>query len=662
MRWKQYACPRILEESRGRQGNCSSSSMAKRLCFLIAVLWTLAVPPPAAAQCRTEIIVYLDISGSTNPTGRDPATSPFAATVEALDALLAARDMVGEQDVVNVRLFGESVRGGGRFRAEGPRALQRLVADLRENTANDSLTDLVAVLQDLDSELDDDSTFARRLVIFASDYVHETDSSVNQERFLDDWRQRVADLDGAILERLAARETTTVFRFFVLPPWQPRNRPAGYFRPLQNAVLDTVDPERRRRIPLDSLSPDDLAREIRAALLYPPSIEGTVISEGGRPRLRVQVANINCQPVRLDTLMAYCPETGGDPVPMALDGGAVALPARGANATHKAKVDLDDLGCAIGDRVEIIAKFEGGRPSKPFALGAENEIYARPTQSVFESSVLEEKLYLYLDLRGQKLTDEAKELQLSRDSAEIFRGRFELPDSLREEFQTYLFEIDLDGGAINHQRSLLEVSVIGATMESTEIEILRKRFESYVNHAFGLCSLLMFGASLWGMFTPKQRTFFSNRADRAISWGASAFSTLAVLAIDHFRASPISLFWDQWLRWILLSAIFGWIVFLVLRQRHLMALDKRIELLYRIQLQQEDEHDKDQGDMAAVAAAVARVEAIVEMAGQKLRVVGVSVLAAFLFAAAVWGVLNVLRPAASSDLPTVRETIQITQN
>ena len=631
--------------------------MRKRLILtLIAVCW-FAAPSGAEAQCRKEVIVYLDISGSMRPTDRDPMTSPFARTVEALDALLEVADFVGDEDVVNVRLFGSTVRGG--LQAKGPRELSSLVARLRQNSTKDPLTDFVLLADDAAAQLSGDSPFERRLVIIASDFVHEHRLSQTRENYLEDWSRRVRGLDFD-LDDVFKQTEELALRFFVLPPWTPRGREATYFQALQNSVLDGLGADEDSSVALDVLSPGDLAKAIQASLLYEPVISGFA-ANGRDPELRVRIENQNCQPVRLEYAGAYCPARGGDAVGFDLGGRSVELAARGnQGAVFEQSVTLERISCQVDDEIEIIARFEGD-VQKRERINATNRLWAKPAQGTFESSALGKSLNLYLDLRGQILTQRSYELELRGARGVLAAGRFEVPRSLSEEYQTYLFSLKVHESLISGDRNELEVVIADADMEESAIEIYRNHFGTWVNGIFVSSGLVLFLFSVVSSFSPQQKKAFSDTASLLANWGPYIAGPLALLLYDFVRAGPLSITWDFWLRWALLALCFGGVVYLWLRQRHLTRLDLRIENLFESQDRAALNTDGE-GDMAAVNAAVDRVKLIVDMAGRKLRIVCLAIVAAVTLAGVAWLAQYLFRPAAALATPQVREVIEVVQS
>ena len=92
--------------------------MRKGLVLTLIALGFLAVPIAVDAQCRKEIIYYLDASASMAKSKLDSGSISFELSVDALDELFKVRGFFGEDDVIKVRLFGDRVQGG--LQAEGP--------------------------------------------------------------------------------------------------------------------------------------------------------------------------------------------------------------------------------------------------------------------------------------------------------------------------------------------------------------------------------------------------------------------------------------------------------------------------------------------------------------------------------------------------------------
>ncbi len=604
------------------------------LCFL-----TLAVPAPVAAACRKEILVYLDISGSMNPLVRDPKSSPFARTVDSLGELFAQRDLVQDDDVVTLRLFGERIEG--RETTRGRSDIRAMIQALKANKRDSNLSNIVEVIEDIAGELaDGDSAFDRRLVIIASDFVHEHELKKSASTYIDHWNEGLERLGDSAKSALVGTEKR-VFLFLTLPSYTPT------LASVRTAVLDTLTTNNSdAEVDFESATPSKVAAEIKRRLLFPPQATSR-IKNGGSPELIVNISNPNCQAVDLAEVKVRC-KAGGDAIPLPLSPDPFELAAAGQKgATETFTQALSQIDCDIGDEIEIFTRLEGG-PSDTTTGQVANRLVVKPfgdlasIAGVAENRIFKDSLYLYLQLKGQYLEPETYEFSLKRDDRNVAMGTFELPADLSEDWQIYL--LPLRAASFAEDQIEIELEVDEATVEQSTIRIRKDKFESTFNWAFFLLCLAMALFASYGGISQKQRAVFRSASQQLLTWGALLITPLSVMAYDWFRSNPSLTPWFKEARWLGLVLPFAAAAFLWLRQRRLHEIDQQIDDLFKTQGRASDS-GSEEPNLNAVQDVVRRVGSIADRGASGLQILRWAGVLGLVIAGLVYLTLSLARPA-----------------
>lgn len=630
-----------------------------RLLALGLVLLGLVSAEPAQASCRKEILVYLDVSGSMKPTVRNADDSPFRRTVEALSALVQEPDFVQEGDVLKLRLFGETIQA--RRQASGRADISALIADLRSNAEKSNLSNLVTVVQDVGKELaNDGGGFDRRLVIIASDFVHEHALNRSASVYISHWQEGIADT-GLILSDIfneapdaTGRGSNRAFLFLTLPAY------TSDLTSVRQRVLDQLTAELPQAQSDLAMSPRDIANEILSRLLLEPRLTGH-ITNGDGASLEVEVRNPNCQAVTVAEVKAGCDRTG-DPRPLAL-GGSQTLEA-GASARTVA-MKLDDLNCSIGDVISFEARLQEG-PVGQGDTSVGNRIEIRPLVDAAGLSATlvkrpgKDKLFIYLQIRGQILSPGPIEFTILRGGTSYAEGAFELPAGQKlssEEWQKYLLPIDsraLPGGFFE-----VELQVPEAELTESTIRVQENVVESRANWLFIVLAVLLFVISGYNaVFSRKQRRAFSSAANQILAFTPGLIGSLALSTWELFSASPVLQSTAYWAKWFLLAFFAAPVLFLIFRLRRREMIEKDISLLVGSEGNR-DRGNGETGDRASVQSVVEQVESIIAQGQSGGQLAGRALVFSAIAVGTVLLIIFLVRPDALVAADALRGVLQV---
>lgn len=405
--------------------------MRRAFGILMIALLSLApaLPGQTRTECRKRILVYLDVSGSMQPTSSGPV-SPFQQTLTAIESLLNEPGFIGESDVLEVFRFGKTLQKGQD--ATGREAMLALLAMLRTNPVRDLETDFRPVFDSLAERLKDSGSFSSQVVLIGSDLVHEPRDGMPADEAIADWAGAWA-AKGASRAEIGTGSTRTAFILFT-PPALPR------LRSVQERVAEDLLGELRRAEQVIPGQGDrTLADELTTGLLQPPLL--TISRDAGSSsQLTFIVSNPNCVQLQVTGLALHRVLADGSlstPFPYAVEGPEAALGGTGtAEATRRYVRPLP-----TGSGWEDLSRLKGTVETREKVTGtsegtAGGWLKFRPVQGVVEEWLLAGPvLRLDLDVIGHSSLDSTylltvRSLSGDAEALPLARARFGSPADL----------------------------------------------------------------------------------------------------------------------------------------------------------------------------------------------------------------------------------------
>lgn len=511
----------------------------------------------ASVTCATQILVYVDVSRSVR-TG--DLNSPYAKLLDAFERLVEEAEVITETDEVVFRTFHGQISAS--VSARGSEQIKRVIGRLRAERRPSTTTNFVRVLEDLEETLGSRAAgFTRRLVIIASDFVHDPDNHSGGS--VDRWRNDMEAAQLSLPRIIESNPNTTLLLLAV--DAKPSERDVAeevlaYLRML-NAQEENVESSA-------------IASQNLADLIHKHLIDELLISArfAGLPAkaLEVTVRNPNCQTVMLDGLWAGCgTESGPAPVPAELPFRGVAL-RQGEERTQE--FDLDDLGCPAEEVAYRARATLAKGPDATAEIAFLTKLEAKPTARVSASRepyLFQDTLRLYVDLRGQILERRDWEIKVGRSNAvDLFRGRFQVPADIDpESWSTFLLILpgiwskDFEGA------EELSVQIPGVKLEGHTWALRQADLEARLNWLLAIIGVLTLVIILVLIPLQVKKGWVFGAA--AQSMGALAFALVPVFIAWWmqwaFPDHDIRTGWLDAVQASLLGAGLAWAVFLAVR-------------------------------------------------------------------------------------------------
>ena len=470
----------------------------------------LMLPAPLSGQCRKQMVLYLDVSGSMKPR-QAGVSSPYWQVLNAVSELLDEPNFLGPQDELAVVTFGEAT--DAPVSAVGPQEVRLLLSRLQERAKSDSLSDLGMVLTDLAGQKLDSVRFQRRLAIVASDFVHEPGdlgqikSGSRSASYLSHFNEVLRRVTAQLSENFGGDDETakrSKLALFVAPISEVSENRLLY-RAVQRDVLFDI----RRALPEVIVSYVDqsdqgtsrLAETIRRGLLF--DLEVTTTADVVEQAIRVRVDNPNCLPVTPEELRFHCLDDEGkergDPVHPVRD----LPPVIPRTSKETIVVPLSSISCSPGTRdyrVEATTQegpFGSARSSRRNVLEYNAEIASK------EWFLTGSTLRVFVRMRGQTLEPAMNEVRLGARGRQLVSGSFEAPEGLTmdsEKVYMLFFE------AVDHRRlegvETINLQIVGpghrvsSVTKNKQIDVAERTHEQLERRIFAvltILSLIVFG-------------------------------------------------------------------------------------------------------------------------------------------------------------------------
>ncbi|MFN7962972.1 MAG: vWA domain-containing protein [Thermoanaerobaculia bacterium] len=453
--------------------------------FSISLSLALLINGPARAQCSKQIVVYLDISGSMEPTSRSPA-SPFFQTLDALEQLLDTPGFLGADDELDVVLFGAEPKGIQP--ARGPFSARKLLVSLKANQQSDRFTDLARVLEDARNKLQDGSRFDRQVVVLASDFVHEptrVPPGSSPELFVADWDSQAGTRMESLRPLLEDRSKRVLV--LVRAPLAPTNERLRAVREatLKALTRDLVAEKRVFDTSAGVGASQALAEQIRTSLLQPLELSAKWVENGSE--LEVEVRNRNCQAQTVDRLALTCRSSDGRSigVPIAIPDvrGRSVGAAGSASSTLSLRVPGGRMSCQGASEsfdIEVFSR-EGAEGITAGSLA--NRLEFGAADALREPYFLGETLRVTVEMRGQTLTPSRHYLVIKDEASQrvLARASFEAPTNLDPiDWQHYRFTFPRRLVLPGSEATGLKVEIQDAETQGVQARVVRDRIASRV--------------------------------------------------------------------------------------------------------------------------------------------------------------------------------------
>jgi hypothetical protein len=415
--------------------------------LLLGIWLALAGAGEVRAQCSKRILVYVDTSGSMLRASPGQPT-PYRRTLDSLQLLLEEKDFIESGDVVEIKLFGETVTPSRPAQGRDE-ALARLDS-LRSGVEPAQDTNFEAVFTDVEAALAASSAAERKVVIIASDFVHDPASTppvgpkANKKKIMGDnqaaWRQVFSRQDEE-LKKIFGTGSKVPLVLFVAPRANPEDETvAGEVL----ANLSSQVPDNRQLSVGGEKTPEDLAGAIKHALLYTLGVNAN-LKKGETNKLQIRVENRNCVPLKLAFVRSECPTGKSES-----DGVTESIPAEhqllAANSENKPQIFEVSAPTALkcdGDEYVVKIMDSTGK----YELGSTEGTKGTWLEFNLSEALIEQNLvwggalHVILDLKGLAVAPRNYSIKVSLESDPentISTGVFTAPDSLEpDNFRPY---------------------------------------------------------------------------------------------------------------------------------------------------------------------------------------------------------------------------------
>ena len=377
--------------------------------------------PTETQGCRKQILLFLDVSGSMQPTYRQ--------TLQAFQRVLDSPNFLGDEDELVVYRFGATI--GNPQTAQGTGPIRNLVQNLLSSWVPQPYSDFDLAFSQIETQDFDDPRFDFHIVMIASDLVHEpSDGSFakNSEGFLQSWNLVWNEHQRALRQRFSDSQKRT--RLVLLKAEasehpQVARRVAG---DLQNVPqLKSYD------VASDSQGAIQLSEDIKASLLFNLEIFARPDTMSQEILFDVQIKNPNCQPLEARELVFRCMNEAGNQ-----QGGLITVPLDGkilpANTPVNVQVAKSQISCAAGVQ-DYQLRLLSRPPAQDRWVDASyrNRIDYTPKQALKDWSLAGSTLRLFATFGGQTLDPEAiyvVRLLHPDTNTELYSGTIPAPTGL----------------------------------------------------------------------------------------------------------------------------------------------------------------------------------------------------------------------------------------
>lgn len=413
--------------------------------LLLGIWLALAGAGEVRAQCSKRILVYVDTSGSMKPS--EAGLTPYRRTLDALQLLLDEQDFIESGDVVEIKLFGETIMPSKPAHGRDE-ALDRL-KDLRNVVTSAQDTNFDAVFNDIEAALAASTAAERKIVILASDFAHdpastppvrtEADKRRIMEENLVSWRQVFFRHDAELTKIFGDQSKVPLVRFVATTANSEDGTIADQVR--KNLRFQKVTEDREFSVD-GGISIEELAGSIKRALLYDLGVTAN-LKKGELNTLQVRVENTNCFPLKLGFVRSECPagKELGDGVREAIPSGHQLLAANNENKPQIFEVPAPSVPCSGDEYVVKITDLKDVPLGETMGTKGTWLEFNHSKALVEQHLIWGGALHVILNLKGLAVAPRNYLIKLSLESDPentIASGVFAAPDSLDpDEFRPY---------------------------------------------------------------------------------------------------------------------------------------------------------------------------------------------------------------------------------